>query len=327
MIKDKILLTCDNVDNFADEVIDLLKATKGGHSIRFADGEASVEITHKLNRELAIVLQSVTSDKSLMSLLIMIDALRNYGIKKIVGVITYFGYARQDRKISPCSPVSAKLVARFLEEAGLTDLITIDLHNEFIEGFFNISTTNLLPTKLFVQDIMVRHKKEDLSNIVIVAPDTGATKRARIFASYLGQNHIIIINKHRERAGISEVMNIIGNVEGKHCIITDDIVDSAGTLCNASLALKNQGAKFVEAYITHGVLAGRATNPKALKAISRINESALKQLTITNSMNYKNGNTISYYSDTNTKVFCNKIRTISLSQMIAREVNKHYKQK
>ncbi len=282
-----MLFSGDNVDNIESEILALPQVNKVASSSRFADGEAFLEVKGELVGDLVITLQSVTSDSSLMSLLVMIDAARRYGISSIVAVISYFGYARQDRSLAPGQPVSARLVANLLETAGVTRVIALDMHNESIEGFFNVPVTNILPNQLFAQDIIQRY--QDTQNIVVVAPDVGAAKRARKLAAALNKSEVVIIDKHRSAAGSSEVMNVIGDVEGRKCIITDDIVDSGGTLCNAAQALKARGALSVDAYITHGVLAGRASDKTRDVAIAKIEKSSLDHLIVTNSVNYPIG--------------------------------------
>ncbi|MBQ4874741.1 MAG: ribose-phosphate diphosphokinase [Rickettsiaceae bacterium H1] len=317
-----MLFSCDNVNEIENEIIELTKAVKVGHSVRFADGESFVEITGKVDGDIAIVLQSVVGDKELMSLLIMIDALKRHGFKHIVGVVTYFGYARQDKKIGDCLPIGAKLVANLLESSGLGRLITVDLHNESICGFFNIPVINVLPTELFANDIFNNYSF--LDNVVIVSPDVGAIKRAREMANCLGKNDVVVIDKHRFKPGISQVMNVIGNVKGRCCIITDDIVDSAGTLCNTAKILKEQGAKSVDAYITHGVLAGRSSNKNVEDIIIKISESHLDKVTITNSVNYPVDKVGLRYNNliSGKEEVCKKIRVMSISELIAKETNK-----
>lgn len=313
----------DHVYSFCNEVIELTQANHSGRSIRFTDGEASVQVTGSINN-IVIALQSVVNDKALMALLTIIDSLKRYGVKYIIGAITYLGYARQDRKIDACSPISARLIANLLETAGLDRLIVIDLHSELIEGFFSIPVSNLTPTEVFAEDIQLQSNSNSLDDIVIVAPDIGAATRARKLAYALGKTNIAIIDKFRPKAGISEVMNVIGEVENKHCILTDDIVDSAGTLCNAATALKNKGAKSVDAYVTHGIFAGKASDKTIDTAIIRISESELNNMVITNSVNYRTGINMQYYSHmTQKNITCEKIRVISISQLIANEIRKY----
>ncbi len=241
---------------------------------RFADMEVFVEIKENVRGEDIFVVQSTSypANDNIMELLIVIDALRRASAKRITAVIPYFGYARQDRKAAPRTPISAKLVANLITSAGADRVLTVDLHANQIQGFFDIPLDNLYASPVFI-----RHIKEKFSpdNLVVVSPDAGGLVRARAIASKIGAD-LAIVDKRRPRAGVSEVMNIIGEVDGKNCIIVDDMIDSGGTLCNAADALINKGANSVSAYITHGVLSG--------KAYSRIENSRLKNLVITNSI-------------------------------------------
>ena len=215
---------------------------------------------------------SYPTNDNLMELLIMIDALRRASAQRITAVIPYFGYARQDRKMGPRSPISAKLVANLITRAGADRVLTVDLHAGQIQGFFDIPTDNLFAAPTMVRDIKERGPT---SNLMVVSPDVGGVVRARALAKRLDAP-LAIVDKRRERAGESEVMNIIGDVGGRHCVLIDDIVDSGGTLCNAAEALLAQGAASVSAYITHGVLSGGA--------VARISGSRLKELVITDSI-------------------------------------------
>jgi ribose-phosphate pyrophosphokinase len=208
-----------------------------------------------------------------MELLIMIDALRRASAKRITAVLPYFGYARQDRKPGPRTPISAKLVANLITEAGADRVLTVDLHAGQIQGFFDIPTDNLYGAPVMSADILERHGDK---NITVVSPDVGGVVRARALAKRLDDAPLAIVDKRREKAGVSEVMNIIGDVKDRFCILIDDIADSAGTLCNAADALKAAGASDVVAYITHGVLSGEAVN--------RVNASSLRKLVITDSI-------------------------------------------
>ncbi|OFW80134.1 MAG: phosphoribosylpyrophosphate synthetase [Alphaproteobacteria bacterium RIFCSPLOWO2_01_FULL_40_26] len=241
---------------------------------KFADHEIFVEIQENVRGEDIFVIQSTSypANDNIMELLIAIDALRRASAKRITAVMPYFGYARQDRKAAPRTPISAKLVANLITSAGADRVLTIDLHAGQIQGFFDIPLDNLYAAPVFV-----RHIRENfnLENLVVVSPDVGGLVRARAIAKKISAD-LAIVDKRRERAGTSEVMNIIGEVEGKNCIIVDDMVDSGGTLCNAAEALLEKNAISVSAYITHGVLSG--------KAVDRINSSKLKSLIITNSI-------------------------------------------
>jgi len=242
---------------------------------RFADEEVFVEINENVRGEDVFVIQSTSfpTNDNLMELLICMDALRRASAKRITAVIPYFGYARQDRKPGPRTPISAKLVANIITTAGADRVLTMDLHAGQIQGFFDIPTDNLYAAPVIAADIESRLVKQDL---VVVSPDVGGVVRARALAKRLGNAPLAIVDKRRERAGESEVMNIIGDVRGKMCVLVDDIVDSAGTLCNAAAALIEAGATGVTAYVTHGVLSGGA--------VARVDGSALTELVITDSI-------------------------------------------
>ncbi|NQV98902.1 MAG: ribose-phosphate pyrophosphokinase [Rhodospirillales bacterium] len=241
---------------------------------RFSDMEVFVEIEENVRGEDVFVIQSTSfpANDNLMELLVTLDALRRGSARRMTAVIPYFGYARQDRKSGPRTPISAKLVANLITEAGADRVLTMDLHAGQIQGFFDIPTDNLYAAPVMRRDIEERYAGEQL---VIVSPDVGGVVRARSLAKRLGAD-LAIIDKRRERAGSSEVMNIIGNVTGRVCILVDDIVDSAGTLCNAAVALRDQGAASVAAYVTHGVLSGGA--------VARVSSSPLERLVITDSI-------------------------------------------
>jgi len=241
---------------------------------RFADMEIFVEILENVRGADVFVIQSTSypANDHLMELLIIIDALRRSSARRITAVMPYFGYARQDRKPGPRTPISAKLVANLITNAGADRVLTLDLHAGQIQGFFDIPTDNLYAAPVMVRDIRERF---DLSTVMVVSPDVGGVVRARGLAKRINAP-LAIIDKRRERAGESEVMNVIGEVDGRTCILVDDIVDSGGTLVNAADALLAQGAKDVYAYITHGVLSGGA--------VARITASQLKELVITDSI-------------------------------------------
>ena len=241
---------------------------------RFADMEVFVEIQENVRGEDVFVIQSTSfpANDHLMELLICIDALRRSSAKRITAVVPYFGYARQDRKPGPRTPISAKLIANIITQAGAGRVLTLDLHAGQIQGFFDIPTDNLYAAPIFEHDIQEHFNGE---NLMVVSPDVGGVVRARLLARRINAD-LAIVDKRRERAGESEVMNIIGDVTGRTCILVDDIVDSAGTLCNAAEALMNKGAKATYGYITHGVLSGGA--------VARVRGSALKALVITDSI-------------------------------------------
>ena len=246
---------------------------------RFNDMEVFVEILENVRGEDTFVIQptSFPVNDSLMELLITLDALRRASARRVTAVIPYFGYARQDRKTGPRTPITAKLVSNLITEAGANRVLTLDLHAGQIQGFFDIPVDNL-----YVAPVLVRHIRDNFSvhgklpdNITVVSPDVGGVVRARAMAKRLDAE-LAIIDKRREKAGESEVMNIIGNVEGRICLLVDDIVDSAGTLCNAAGALMAAGAKSVEAYVTHGVLSANA--------VDRVDASPLSHLIVTDSI-------------------------------------------
>jgi len=242
---------------------------------RFADEEVFVEIHENVRGEDVFVLQSTgyPTNDNLMELLICIDALRRASAKRITAVIPYFGYARQDRKPGPRTPISAKLVANLITVAGADRVLSVDLHAGQIQGFFDIPTDNLYAAPVISADIQARFGKR---NLMVVSPDVGGVVRARSLSKRLNNCPLAIVDKRRERPGESEVMNIIGDVEGRFCILVDDIVDSAGTLCNAAAALRAAGAEGVVAYVSHGVLSGGA--------VARVEGSQLSELVITDSI-------------------------------------------
>ncbi|WP_128891585.1 ribose-phosphate pyrophosphokinase [Erythrobacter sp. HKB08] len=242
---------------------------------RFADEEIFVEIHENVRGEDVFLVQSTSfpANDNLMELLICIDALKRASAKRITAVVPYFGYARQDRKPGPRTPISAKLVANLITEAGADRVLAVDLHAGQIQGFFDIPTDNLYAAPVMAADIQARYGDRDL---MVISPDVGGVVRARALAKRLDNAPLAIVDKRRDRPGESEVMNIIGDVQGRHCILIDDIIDSGGTLCNAAQALLDQGASSVAAYITHGVLSGGA--------VARVDGSALTELVITDSI-------------------------------------------
>jgi ribose-phosphate pyrophosphokinase len=242
---------------------------------RFADEEIFVEVLENVRGEDLFVVQSTSypANDNLMELLIIIDALKRASARRITAVLPYFGYARQDRKPGPRTPISAKLVANLITTAGADRVLSVDLHAGQIQGFFDIPTDNLFAAPVMSADIRSRYPD---ANWMVVSPDVGGVVRARSLAKRLDNAPLAIVDKRRERAGESEVMNIIGEVAGRFCILIDDIVDSAGTLCNAAAALKAAGAEEVVAYVTHGVLSGGA--------VARVDGSALRELVITDSI-------------------------------------------
>jgi len=266
---------------------------------RFADMEVFVEIQQNVRGTDVFVIQSTSfpANDNLMELLILIDALKRASARRINAVMPYFGYARQDRKPGPRTPISAKLVANMIERAGADRVLTLDLHAGQIQGFFDIPTDNLFAAPTMVKDIKSRF---ELSNLMVVSPDVGGVVRARALAKRIDAP-IAICDKRRERPGESEVMNVIGDVRGRRCILVDDIVDSGGTLCNAAEALLKNGATEVMAYITHGVLSGGA--------VAKIQNSSLKSLVITDSI-----------QPTEVVKAAKNIRVLSIAPLIARAI-------
>jgi len=269
------IIACNSNRPLAEAVAAALNLPLTRASVRrFADMEVFVEIHENIRGEDVFVVQSTSypANDNLMELLITIDALRRSSARRITAVIPYFGYARQDRKSGSRTPISAKLVANLITEAGADRVLTMDLHAGQIQGFFDIPVDNLQAAPLFSRDIKERYAGR---NVMIVSPDVGGVVRARILATRLGCE-LAIIDKRRQAAGISEVMHVIGDVEGRDCILVDDIIDSGGTLCNAAEALMMKGAKDVTAYITHGVLSGGA--------VARIASSPIEMMMITDSI-------------------------------------------
>ncbi len=269
------LIACNSNPVLAEAIsryldIPLTKATIK----RFSDMEVFVEILENVRGEDVFVIQSTCypANDNMMELLVTLDALRRGSARRVTAVIPYFGYARQDRKTSPRSPISAKLVANIITSAGADRVLTMELHAGQIQGFFDIPLDNLIVSPVFLPHMQELTAGDD---IVLVSPDVGGVVRARAIAKKMDAD-LAIIDKRREAAGVSEVMNVIGNVENKTCILVDDIVDSAGTLCNASVALKENGAKRVLGYVVHGVLSGQA--------VDRIVKSPIEKLVITDSI-------------------------------------------
>ena len=270
------LLSGNSNTQLARAIADYLETPLTDASVRrFADEEVFVEIHENVRGEDVFVIQSTgfPANDNLMELLICIDALKRASAKRITAVIPYFGYARQDRKPGPRTPISAKLVANLITVAGADRVLSMDLHAGQIQGFFDIPTDNLYAAPVMSADIQARFAGK---NLMVVSPDVGGVVRARALAKRLDNAPLAIVDKRRERPGESEVMNIIGDVSGRFCILVDDIVDSAGTLCNAAAALREAGAEDVVAYVSHGVLSGGA--------VARVEGSALAELVITDSI-------------------------------------------
>lgn len=269
---------------------------------RFADQEIWVEISENVRGEDVFVIQPTSNptNDNIMELLIIMDALKRASVKRIVAVIPYFGYARQDRKPGPRTPISAKLMANLITTAGADKVLTMDLHAGQIQGFFDIPTDNLFASPVLVADMKKRYK--DYEKIMVVSPDVGGVVRARAYASRMDVP-LAIIDKRREHAGVSEVMNVIGDVEGYHCIFVDDIVDSAGTLCNAANALVAKGAKSASAYVSHGVYSG--------PAIERIKNSVLQHVVTTDSI-----------QASDEVLNCEKVIQITIAPLLAKAIRR-----
>jgi ribose-phosphate pyrophosphokinase len=268
---------------------------------RFSDMEVFVEVQENVRGEDMFVIQSTSypANDNLMELLVSLDALRRASARRITAVIPYYGYARQDRKSGPRTPISAKLVANLITKAGADRILTMDLHAGQIQGFFDIPTDNLFAAPVFVKDIEEKYEGKPL---VIVSPDVGGVVRARAIARRINAN-LAIIDKRREKAGSSEVMNIIGDVKNHHCIIVDDIIDSGGTICNAAQALMDVGALSVDSYVTHGVLSG--------SAVTNISNSPLNSLVTTD-----------YIKATEAVKMTSNIRQISIAPIIGEAIRR-----
>ena len=269
------ILSCNSNRPLAEAIATYLDVPLTTADVRrFADMEVFVEIHENVRGEDVFVVQSTSypANDNVMELLVTLDALRRGSARRVTAVLPYYGYARQDRKSGPRTPISAKLLANLITTAGADRVLTIDLHAAQIQGFFDIPTDNLYAAPVFKTDIQEQYKD---GKLIIVSPDVGGVVRARAIASRLDAD-LAIIDKRRPRAGVSEVMDIIGDVSDRHCIMVDDIVDSGGTLCNAAQALMNAGALSVDAYVTHGVLSGGA--------VSRVASSPLNSLVTTDSI-------------------------------------------
>ena len=281
------ILTGNSNKHLSQKISKFLKNRLVNSNIRkFADGEIYIEINENIRGNSIFLIQSVSSpaNDNLMELLLSIDALKRSSAKNITAVIPYFGYARQDRKVVPRTSISAKLVSNLIAKAGADRVVTLDLHSGQIQGFFDIPVDNLFATPIFARHIKKKLKK---NNIICVAPDVGGTARARALGKLLNVD-LAIVDKRRPAPGKSEVMNVIGNVKNKTCILVDDIIDSGGTIVNAASELKKRGAKDVHVYVTHGVLSGNA--------VEKIKKSSIKNLVVTdtidNSMKVKKAKNI-----------------------------------
>ena len=296
------ILTGNSNKNLSKKISKYLKNKLVNSSIRrFSDGEIYIEINENIRGNSIFIIQSVSypANDNLMELLLCIDALKRSSAKNITAVIPYFGYARQDRKVGPRTPISAKLVEDILTTAGIDRLLTIDLHAGQIQGFFDIPVDNLYAAPVITKDIKKNYQNK---GIVVISPDVGGVVRARGIAKRIGGD-LAIVDKRRDKANVSEVMNIIGDINGRDCIIVDDIVDTAGTLCNAAEALIKSGAKSVSAYITHGVLSGTS--------IERVKNSKLNELVITDSI-----------APTKLILDASNIRILNLAPLIAEAIRR-----
>ncbi|HVN00367.1 MAG TPA: ribose-phosphate pyrophosphokinase [Caulobacteraceae bacterium] len=297
------LLAGNSNPRLARDIADVLDLPlTRAHFRRFADNEVFVVIEENVRGEDVFVVQSTSypANDNLMELLICIDALTRASARRITAVMPYYGYARQDRKTGGRTPISAKLVANLITRAGADRVLTMDMHSGQIQGFFDIPTDNLLPTPLMANDIRQRERKT--SELMIVSPDVGGVARARTLAERLNAD-LAIVDKRRSAPGVSEVMNIIGDVKDRRCVLFDDIVDSAGTLCNAAEALMKDGATSVSAYVTHGVLSGGA--------VERVTNSALTELVTTDSI-----------EATDAVEACDKIRHVSCAHLIGEAIRR-----
>lgn len=296
------LIACNSNKQLAEDISEILDIPLVKAEMKtFADKETSIDIRESLRGEDVFIIQSTScpANENLMELFIAIDAVKRSSAKRITAVIPYYGYARQDSQPGPRTPITAKLVANLLTTAGADRILTMDLHARQVQAFFDIPCDNLYAMKYFVRDVQSRFNGDDL---VVISPDVGGVVRARAFAKKL-KTDLAIIDKRRERANESKVMNIIGDVRDRHCLMIDDIVDTAGTLCNAAQALIDEGALSVHAYISHGVL----SNP----ALERISEStALSSITITDSI-FQNGTSK-----------LDKIRKVSIAPIFAKAIRR-----
>ena len=296
------LLTGNSNKNLSQKISKFLKTKLVHSSIRkFADGEIYIEINENIRGNSIFLIQSISSpaNDNLMELLLCIDALKRSSAKNITAVIPYFGYARQDRKVAPRTSISAKLVSNLITKAGADRIVTVDLHAGQIQGFFDIPVDNLFATPIFTRHIKRKIKNK---NLICVAPDVGGVERARALGRKLNAE-LAIIDKRRSAPGKSLVMNVIGNVKGKICIIVDDLIDSGGTIVNATEALKKRGAKEVHVYVTHGVLSG--------DAVEKIKKSKIKNLVVTDTINI---------SDRVKKV--RNIEILSISNLLAEAIKR-----
>ena len=276
-MSNRVLFTGNSNIDLANKVAKNLETDLGPMKVgTFSDGEINIEVNENVRGKDTFIIQSTSNpaEKNLMELILMVDALKRASARSVTAVIPYFGYSRQDRRVrSARVPISAKVIADMLSEVGISRIITLDIHSEQIQGFFSFPVDNIYTANIMVKGLLEKYDVEDLQ---VVSPDTGGVIRARSVAKTLGVQDLAIIDKRREKANESEVINLIGDVEGKVCIVPDDLIDTAGTLSNASHALKDKGAKEIIAYITHPVLSG--------DAIKNLNNSAIDKLVVSNSI-------------------------------------------
>ena len=302
LVVDKLKIFSGNSNlPLARDICGHLAVPLGSAKVRtFSDGEIMVEIGENVRGRDVYVIQSTCapSNNNLMELLVMADALKRASAESITAVVPYFGYARQDRKVAPRTPITSKLVADLISTAGISRLLTVDLHAGQIQGFFDIPVDHLYAAPVILEDINARFSDQ----IVVVSPDAGGTERARAFAKRLNAG-LAIIDKRRSGPNVSEVMHIIGDVQGQICVIVDDMIDTAGTLCQAAGALKEKGAKEVYAYATHPVLSG--------PALERISDSCLAEVVVTNTI--PSGDKINA---------CSKLRLLSVAELLAEAIRR-----
>jgi ribose-phosphate pyrophosphokinase len=296
-VTDLMVFTGNANPDLARKIVDHLGMPLGDVSVsQFSDGEIAIELNVNVRGRDVFVVQPTCAptNDNLMELIIMVDALRRASAGRITAVVPYFGYARQDRRVrSARVPITAKVVADMMVGVGVDRVLTVDLHAEQIQGFFDVPVDNVYGSPVLLEDI----EQQKFENLIVVSPDIGGVVRARAVAKQLGID-LAIIDKRRPQAGVAEVMNIIGEVDGRTCLLVDDMVDTAGTLCNAAKALKNHGAKRVVAYATHPVLSG--------KAIENLNNSVLDELVVTDSIPLSDA-----------VKACTKVRQLTLSKMLA----------
>ena len=298
-LKDMMVFTGNANPELAKDICDYFHTPLNIAEVKtFSDGEIFVEIAENVRgRDVFIVQPTCTPvNDNLMELLLMADALRRSSARRITAVMPYYGYARQDRKVAPRVPISAKVVAEMLMVVGIRRVLTMDLHSGQIQGFFNIPVDNMYAAPVLLDDIKTNFKKD----VVMVSPDAGGVERTRAFAKRLDVD-LAIIDKRRERANVAEAMNVIGDVAGKSAILLDDMVDTAGTLCSAAAMLMEAGAREVYAYCSHAVLSG--------PAVSRINDSVIKSLIVTNTIPLRGE-----------IAACKKIRVLSISELLAKAI-------